>query len=208
MQAPLQYGQQQQPQQGFSAAGMAGGQQRFGGMGGQQFGGVYGSLGFAGGDASLIQQGTSPGGMGMYNIGGGLQQLQPQQHLQAAAQQQGGLNGYPGQLDMAKLNPLTGGANAQGAAAAAAAAMAAKGYTMQSGLGSARGFPGFAAGGQQAFAGQAEPGGYPGGDPAAAVAAAAAGYGAEAVAHMQGTSPLGTTPEFASFGAGGGAWGS
>lgn len=205
MQAPLQYGGQQQ-QQRFSAAGMGNTSARgFGGMGQQQFGGVYGSLGFGGGDAGLMQSGTSPGGMGMYNIGGGLQQLQPaQQQLQT---QQGGLNGYPGQLDMAKLAPLAG-ANPQGAAAAAAAAMAAKAqYGVQSGLG-AGGFPGFAAGGQQDFA-QAQQG-YGAGDPAAAAAAAAAaGYGAEAVTHMAGTSPLGTTPEFATFGAGAAApWGS
>lgn len=203
---PLQYGGQQQ--QRFPAASMGSGGQRFGGMGGpqQQFAGVYGSLGFAGGDTGLggVQQGTSPGGMGMYNIGTPLQQLQPaQQQLQT--QQQSSINGYPGQLDMSKLAPLTQG-NPQGAAAAAAAAMAAKGYGVQQGL-SAGGFPGFAAG-QQAFAAQAEQG-YGAGDPAAAAAAAAAaGYG-EAVAHMQGTSPLGTTPEFASFGAGAGApWGS
>jgi hypothetical protein len=207
MQNPLQYGgqQQQQQQQRFTAAGMAGSGARFGGMGQQQFGtGVYGSLGFGGGDAGLMQSGTSPGGMGMYNIGGGLQQLQPaQQQLQA---QQGGINGYPGQLDMAKLGPLAG-TGTQGAAAAAAAAMAAKAqqYAVQPGLGTG-GFPGFAAGGQQDFTGQ----GYGAGDPAAAAAAAAAaGYGAEAVAHMQGTSPLGTTPEFATFGTGaGGPWGS
>lgn len=211
MQAPLQYGgQQQQQQQRFSAAGMGGGGGgRFGaaGMGQQQFGtGVYGSLGFGGGDAGLMQSGTSPGGMGMYNIGGGLQQLQPtaQQQLQ---QQQGSINGYPGQLDMSKLGPLAASAGPQGAAAAAAAAMAAKAqYGVQPGLG-AGGFPGFAAGGQQDFA-QAQQG-YGAGDPAAAAAAAAAaGYGAEAVAHM-GTSPLGTAPEFTTFGAGAaGPWGS
>jgi len=210
MQAPLQYGQQQQQQQRFSAAGMGSGGGRFSGMGQQQFGtGMYGSLGFTGGDAGgLIQQGTSPGGMGMYSIGGPLQQLQPTQQQLQTAQQQGSLNGYPGQLDMSKLAPLTAGANPQGAAAAAAAAaMAAKGYAVQPGLATG-GFPGFA-GGQQAFAAQAEPA-YAGGDPAAAAAAAAAaGYGAEAVAHMQGTSPLGTTPEFATFGAGAAApWGS
>lgn len=208
MQAPLQYGgQQQQQQQRFSAAGMGGGG-RFAaaGVGQQQFGtGVYGSLGFGGGDAGLMQPGTSPGGMGMYNIGGGLQQLQPT--AQQLQQQQGGINGYPGQLDMSKLAPLAASAGPQGAAAAAAAAMAAKAqYGVQPGLG-AGGFPGFAAGGQQDF-GQAQQG-YGAGDPAAAAAAAAAaGYGPEAVAHM-GTSPLGTAPEFTTFGAGAaGPWGS
>ena len=211
MQAQLQYGQQPQPQQQpqrFSAAGMAGGGGRFGGIQGQQqFGGMYGSLGFGGGDAGLIQQNPNPSGMGMYNIGGPLQQLQPAQQLQTA-QQQGGINGYPGQLDMSKLTGPLGGTNAQGAAAAAAAAMAKAQYGVQPGLG-AGGFPGFATGGQQDYAAQAQQGAYAASDPAAAAAAAAAaGYGAEAVAHMQGTSPLGTTPEFASFAGSAGPWGS
>jgi hypothetical protein len=202
--AGLQYGQQQQR---FSGTGMGGGSSsaRFGGVGQQQFGGVYGSLGFGGADAGLMQSGTSPGGMGMYGIGGPLQQLQQAQQPLQAAGQQSGINGYPGQLDMAKLGPLAAGANPQGAAAAAAAAMAAKGYGAGLGAGA---FPGFS--GQQPFAAGADTGAFGASDPAAAAAAAAAaGYGAEAVAHMQGTSPLGTTPEFATFGAGAAApWGS
>jgi hypothetical protein len=198
--------QQQQQQARFAAAGGMGGAAggRFGGagMGQQQFASMYGSLGFGGGgEGGLVQPGTSPGGGmggGMYSISG-LQQLQQQS-------QAGGLNGYPGQLDMSKLGGLTGGQGA--AAAAAAAAMAAKGYGVQAGGLGGGAFPTFA-GAQQAFGGQPDAGGYGSSDAAAAAAAAAAGYGADAVGghHLPGTSPLGTTPEFTSFGAGAG-WGS
>jgi hypothetical protein len=205
--AAQQQQQQQQQQQRFSGAGGmggAGGSRFAAGIAGGQFNpNMYGSLGaFGGGDPSgLVQAGTSPGAMGgMYNIGG-LQQLhQPQQ------QQQASLNGYPGQLDMAKLGSLAGASGQGAAAAAAAAAMAAKGYSMQAGLG-AGAFPAFA-GGQQAFGGQPDAAAAYGGDPAAAAAAAAAaGYGGD-VSHLPRTSALGTTPEFATFGAGAAGWGS
>jgi hypothetical protein len=182
---------------GASMAAAASSSRGFPGVGGQQFGTrMYGGLGFGAGDAGLVQPGTSPVG-GMYITQ--LQQLQQQQ------QQQQLINGYPGQLghvDISKLGPLTS-QPAAAAAAAAAAAMAAKGYVQQGGVagGGVGGFPAFQPG-QQQFAQQPDPTAYQ-----AEHAAAAAVY-ADPVAHLPGTSPLGTTPEFATFGAGAAAgWG-
>lgn len=198
---PVQYSQQMGGSRYSPAPGGAAGG-RFPGM--QQQFGMYGGLGF--GEQGLVQPGSSPVG-GMYNLNSLQQQLQQQQQLG----QQGPLNGYPGQLDMSGMGGKLGLAaaaaagrpdlqpGAAAAAAAAAAAMAKAGYGGGLGAG-VGGFPNFSQPGAQQFAQQPDTAGYQSADQVAA--AAAAGYGADPVAHLPGTSPLGTPPEFASFGAG------
>ncbi|WIA34320.1 hypothetical protein OEZ86_012659 [Tetradesmus obliquus] len=201
---PVQYSQQMPGGNRYSPApGGAAAGGRFPGM--QQQFGMYGGLGFGAEQAGLVQPGSSPVG-GMYNLNSLQQQLQQQQQQLG---QQGQLNGYPGQLDMSmggKLGLAAAAAaagrpdlqpGAAAAAAAAAAAMAKAGYGGGLGAG-VGGFPNFSQPGPQQFAHQPDTAGYQSADQVAA----AAGYGADPVAHLPGTSPLGTPPEFASFGAG------
>jgi hypothetical protein len=200
---PVQYSQQMGGNRYSPAPGGAAGG-RFPGM--QQQFGMYGGLGFGAEQAAgLVQPGSSPVG-GMYNLNSLQQQLQQQQQQLG---QQGPLNGYPGhlgQVDMTGMGGKLGLAaagrpdlqpGAAAAAAAAAAAMAKAGYGGGLGAG-VGGFPNFSQAGAQQFAQQADTAGYQSADQVAA----AAGYGADPVAHLPGTSPLGTPPEFASFGAG------
>lgn len=178
-------------------------------MGQQPFQSMYG-LGFAGaGDTGIVQPGSSPVS-GMYSQLSQLQQIQQQQQQLG---QQAPLNGYPGQLDMSGMGGKLGlrgpdlAAQPGAAAAAAAAAAMAKSYGVQGALGSGGvgGFPSFPQPGGQQFPQQPDAAGYQSADQVAA-AAAAAGY-ADPVAHLPGTSPLGTTPEFNTFATGSaGGW--